>query len=147
MAEPRLRAGGRLIRLVTIAVFAAGAATAQSAEEADLRPAPDWFVAAVVNLTTAEQLVRSCPSLSLDGQAAQAHTAEVLARLDAEGFDTSRPDGGMAPSREAFVELQAAFVARHGLEGDVTEEMVCAAGRAEIADGTGIGGFLTEAGE
>lgn len=40
----------------------------------------------------------------------------------------------------------AALAEKHGLSGDeVTEDIVCAAGRAEIATGTQMGRYLAEA--
>lgn len=130
-----------MIRLAAIACIAACPAWA---EEAALRPAPDWFVETVVAVTTAERLALSCARLSLEGQTVHEATTAVMVRLEEEGFDTTREDGGMQPSTDAFAALQAAFVAKHGLAGETTEELVCAAGFAEMAEGTEIGGYLME---
>ena len=60
-----------------------GAAVAQQAADEDvaLRPAPDYFVEAVVASTTAQQIARACEALSLDPPKVQKMTADVLQRL------------------------------------------------------------------
>ncbi len=131
-----------MMRFAVIGILAAAPVFAQDAGE--LRPAPDWFVEAVVAVTTAEQLARSCAALSLEGQTVHEATTAVMVRLEEDGFDTARPDGGMEPSAEAFRERQEAFMDKHGLTGEITVAMVCAAGRAEIAEGSVIGGYLVE---
>ncbi len=141
MADARLWDGG-MIRFAAIGALTAAPAFAQ--DDVELRPAPEWFVEAVVAVTTAEQLARSCSTLSLEGQTVHEATTEVIVRLREAGFDTDRPDGGMEPSTEAFRAHQNAFLDKHGLSGEITEEMVCAAGRAEMAEGSKIGEYLME---
>ena len=148
MAGAGLRAHcGRMIRLTVVLLAFAGAAMAQEQEPADdpeLRPAPDYFVAAVVASTTAQQLAVSCDTLSLDPPKVQTLTANVLEKLDEDGFDISRADGGMLAPDDRFELLQQAFMLKHDLTGVITSEMVCAAGLAEIAEDTPIGRLLVE---
>ncbi|MDU8945880.1 DUF5333 family protein [Ovoidimarina sediminis] len=123
----------------------AGLAAAQDAapeKDVELRPAPDYFVEAVVASTTAQQIARACEALSLDPPRVQAMTGAVLQRLLDDGFDLERPDGGMKESQDKFAAEQVKFMAKHGLEGAISSEMICAAGTAEIEEGTAIGALL-----
>lgn len=131
----------RAVLGVSLAVLG-GAPLAQGAEEAELRPAPDYFVEAVVASTTAQQIARACEDLSLDPPKVQAMTAEVLQRLLDDGFDLERPDGGMTESQDKFASAQVAFMEKHGLEGTISNDMICAAGKAEMADKSAIGMLL-----
>jgi len=134
--------------LAVAASLSCGIAYAQdttSADDADLRPAPDFFVDSLVAVTTAQQLARFCTDLSVDPEAVRVGTAEVIERLESDGFDTSRPDGGMLLPQEQIITMQDAFADKHGLsEDEVTEDIVCAAGRAEIAAGSTMGRYLVE---
>ena len=128
------------------AILAASPAAAQddAAEEIELRPAPVYFIAATIASTTAQEVARGCPALSLDPPKVQALSERVLARLQEDGFDISRADGGMLPTAMAFSEAQQTFLLKHGLTGVITTDLVCAAGRAEIAEGTELGNLLVE---
>lgn len=111
----------------------------------ELRPAPGYFVTAVVEVMAAQQIANGCPALSLDVDAVREGTGALMDRLQSDGFDTSREDAGMLPSREAFAVEQQAFMDKHGfVEGEITSSNVCAAGRAEIAEGSAIGSYLVE---
>lgn len=130
-------------------MISAAPATAQSADaaEPELPEAPDWFVEGVVDLTTAQRIALSCRALDVDVEVAQAGSNAIMARLMSEGYDISREDGGMLPTREKFLARQMAFMERHEMaEGQISEDMVCAAGRREIAEDSGIGRYLTEVG-
>lgn len=140
------RRGGRgVVRALAYALILAGPAAAQE-DAPDLPPAPDWFVEAVVDITTAQRIAHSCTALEVDIGLVQEVSNQTMARLMSEGYDISRDDGGMLPSREKFAQRQQAFMERHDLAAtQITEDMVCAAGRAEMEDTTGIGRLLLEA--
>ena len=131
--------------LALVAVSWAALGHAQQAEgedDVELRPAPDYFVEAAVASTTAQQIARACERLSLDPPKVQAMTAEVLLRLQADKFDIERADGGMLESAEKFSAAQMAFLEKHNLEGQITAEVICAAGKREMEEGTAIGRLL-----
>ena len=126
-----------------VALLIAGPALAQdAAEEVELKPAPDYFVETVVATTTAQQLALSCRALSLNPPVVQQATSEILARLEEDGFDVERADGGMDDPSDRFTALQQAFLEKHGLSEGIDEASVCRAGLAEINEGTEIGGYL-----
>ena len=110
--------------------------------EAQTRPAPDYFVEAVIALQAAEQVAKACPDLSLNAPVIQQATMDVMQRLQADGFDVTRADAGMSASKEAFAAAQADFVGRHGLAGSPPAEKVCAAGRSEMSADSLIGRYL-----
>lgn len=112
----------------------------------ELRPAPGYYLDAVMDFTMAEQLARSCATLSVRADAMQARSAEVLARLQADGFDPALPNAGMEDPTMEVLARQQAFVDRHALPEAPGEAEVCAAGLAEIAAETQMGSFLTEVG-
>jgi hypothetical protein len=130
-------------RLAVAVLLAAAPAAAQ-----DLPPAPDYFVRAVFETTTAQSLALACPTLSFELRAASLHGGEVMARLAQDGFDTSSAQGiAVSGFEEALEALRAPFVARHDLEADPSNENACRAGMAEIAAGTGIARFLLAVGQ
>ena len=132
------------IAVVTLAATAQDATEPDEAEDAVvLRPAPDYFVQTVVATTTAQQIARSCRTLSLNLATVQPATTALLQRLDSDGFDISRADAGMEEPTDRFTALQEAFLVKHGLSEGIGEDEVCAAGRAEIDEGTEIGTYLT----
>ena len=112
----------------------------------DLKAPPEYYLDAVMDFTMAEQLARSCSRLSVRADVMQARSAEVLARLDADGFDTTRADAGMTDPTMEILQRQQAFVERHGLLEAPSEAQVCAAGLAEIASASQMGSFLAEVG-
>lgn len=127
----------------SVALLIAGPALAQDAAEAvELKPAPDYFVETVVATTTAQQLALSCAALSLNPPVVQQATSEVLSRLEADGFDVGRTDGGMDDPSDRFTALQQAFLQKHGLREGIDEASVCRAGMAEINEGSEIGSYL-----
>ncbi len=138
------------LRTVSLACVLAVSATvvwgqSDDTDDVELRPAPDYFVEAVVASTTAQQIARACDTLSLDPPKVQNMTAEILRRLQDDGFDIERADGGMLESQEKFAAEQVKFMAKHDLQGIISSDMICAAGQIEIEEGTAIGGLLVAA--
>ncbi|MEM7643548.1 MAG: DUF5333 family protein [Pseudomonadota bacterium] len=111
---------------------------------ADQVPAPDYFVASAFETSTAQALAVSCSTLSIDPVAMTRYTDEVLAALEADGFNQQNLADRMADPSQAIGVLQAAFLDRHALAEGAGEDAVCAAGLREIAEGTSLGGLLTE---
>ena len=107
------------------------------------RPAPAYYLEALIDTTTAQQLALSCPSLSVDLAVMAEATGVVINRLEADGFTMTAEQTGMLSSEDALTARQQVFVAKHGLETP-TPDLVCAAGKAEIAEGTVMGSFLIE---
>lgn len=114
------------------------------AETPELRPAPDYFVETIVALTIAQQVARSCKTLSVNPVEAQKASASVMERLAADGFNVDAPHEEMIDPSERAVEMQQAFLAKHSLVEGIGEEDVCAAGRAEMAEGSETGSYLIE---
>jgi hypothetical protein len=130
---------GALGLAVTAALLAAGAAQAQ-----DLKPAPAYYLDAVVAFTAAEALARSCSTVSVDPVQATAESGRLLDQLRADGFDTTRADAGMEDPTEALNARLTGLMEKHGLAAGATEAQVCAAARAEMAEGGMLAGFLVE---
>lgn len=114
---------------------------------ADLRPAPGYFLDAIVATSTAQQLALSCPEVSIDPVIIGKASGAVLTQLEADGFDVNAADMGMLDASADIQARQEAFVAKHGLAEGASTEAVCAAARAEMADGTDIGTYLVEVAE
>ena len=114
------------------------------AASAEQVPAPDYFVATVVETSTAQQLALSCPTLSIDPVKAARRTEDVLTRLSEDGFTPENLETRMADPAEAIAALQNAFLAKHQLADGASTEAVCAAGKAEIAEDSAIGALLLE---
>lgn len=108
----------------------------------DKLPAPDYFVDTVMATSTAQMLAVSCPTLSIDLARASILSDGVLARLAEDGFEPDTIEARMEDPSAAVGALQEAFVAKHGLVGQVTAERLCEVGRVEMAEGTGIGSLL-----
>lgn len=105
--------------------------------------APDYYIEALFAVSTAEQLANFCPRVGLDLQATNEASEALLVRLREDGIegDAILALGGV---EAGVVELQDAFVETHGLS-QPTEELLCDAAAAEIADGTVVGQYLTKA--
>lgn len=127
-----------MIRITLISVALATPAWAE------LRPAPDYFLDAIVATSTAQELARSCPSVSIDPVVVGKASGDVLGRLEAEGFDINSNDMGMQDASAAIKLRQDDFVAKHGLADGANPADVCAAARIEMAEGTQIGTYLVE---
>jgi len=108
------------------------------------RPAPEYFLQMVLATTTAQQLALACPSLSFEIVSASRDSGAVLSQLEADGFDGDLLEEQMVDPTPIFEARQAAFLAKHGLTEGAAQERVCAAGVAEIADGSAIGTYLVE---
>ena len=135
-----MQEGRARIKLATITLTFAGFAGAVVAAD---RPAPAYYLDALINTTTAQQLALACPSLSVDLAVMAQASGVVINRLEADGFTMTAEQTGMRPSEDALATRQQAFVAKHGLD-QPTSERVCAAGKAEIAEGTVMGSYLVE---
>lgn len=128
------------------AVLLACALGALPALAEELRPAPDHFVQTAFATTTAQALALACPTLSFEILRAAQESGRVMGLLAQEGFDPERLSEQMIDPAPRFAELRAAFLEKHGLADGAPAEAVCAAGRAEIAEGSAIGGYLVEVG-
>lgn len=134
-----------MIRATLILGLMTGPVLAQQATAPDaLRPAPDYYVNAIIDITIAQTLARSCTTISLDPPKFEQLTDAVLAQLTDDGFDPDRPHEQMVDPGEQFAALQTAFMDKHALVEGIGEAEVCAASKAEIAEGTGIGNLLIE---
>ena len=105
--------------------------------------APDYFVDTVVATGVAQQLARACPTLSLNPQSVAKDSEAMLAKLSEIGVDSAED---MPWAEDANTRIDAdvqAFLTRYGLDAP-TEETVCSAGMAEIAEETAIGRYLLE---
>lgn len=114
-----------------------------SAQAQELRPAPDYFLGAVIATEFAQALAVNCPTLSVNPVAAQGMSEDVLNWLEEDGFDRTNPAAEMIDATPRLRELQARLIAKHQLDG-ANSDQVCAAGRAEMAAKTDIGGLLVE---
>ena len=113
---------------------------------ADTRPMPDYFVSALVATSAAQALALSCKELSVDPVAVVKASEGLLNKLEADGFDPIDPIAGMESGEARLTDAQTAFMDKHQLEG-ATSEVVCAAGRSEISEGSEIGALLVEVSE
>jgi len=110
----------------------------------ELRPAPEYYVDAIVAVTAAQSLARSCSTVSVDPVRMSRESERVLERLAEDGFDPSSPDPSMIdPSAEINARLVALFEG-HGLASGATEAEVCAAASAELASGSAVADLLVE---
>ncbi len=66
----------------------------------------------------------------------------MIERLQADGYDMSRPDYGMTIPAQTLPQAQQAFLAHYGIEGAAPEAQVCAAAQKEIAAETRVGRYL-----
>ena len=131
--------------MIRKSLFCLGALVATPALAEDLRPAPDYFVDAMVSITTAENIATACPNLVFDAVAASDVTTEVMDQLSADGFDAKNLESGMADPGDAVRAKQAAFLEKHKLTKDETDFIrICMAGFAEIKEGSPVGRFLGE---
>lgn len=132
---------GGLISRLSVCLLPIGLASPVAAQE--LRPAPDYFVGALIATEFAQALAINCPTLSVNPVVAKAMSENVLNWLEEDGFDRANPAAGMIDATPRLQELQAKLIERHGLAGAKSDK-VCAAGRAEMADKTDIGNLLVE---
>ncbi|SHE46180.1 hypothetical protein BDE40_1663 [Litoreibacter halocynthiae] len=123
--------------LATAAVLAAVPAMA------DTRPMPDYFVSALVATSAAQALALSCAELSVDPVAIVKASEKLFTQLEEDGFDPSDPSAGMDNGDAELGAAQQAFMDKHQLDG-AGSELVCAAGRSEMSEGTEIGLLLVE---
>lgn len=110
----------------------------------DPRPSPQYFVDTAFETSTAQALALSCATLSVDLGAMARRTEGTLQQLTDDGFTPDNLSARMADPTDAIAALQTAFMAKHGLADGAPETAVCAAGRAEIAEGTPVGALLLE---
>lgn len=131
----------RWISAMALAAFA-GAATAQTAEAPELRPAPDYFVDTLVAMNSVRGLVRGCAMLRISSENVQAHMKATRELLATDGFDMDNLGTQMQDPTERFKERQQAFFDTYGIGSDVTRDQLCDAARAEIEKATILGSFL-----
>lgn len=105
---------------------------------------PEYFVATAMETSTAQVLAISCPTLSVDLGAMARRTETALNQLTEDGFTPETLEQKLEDPTDAIAERQDAFMAKHGLETGAEQSAVCAAGRAEIEEGTAIGALLLE---
>ncbi len=115
-------------------------ATSASAE---LRPAPDYFVGAIISTDVAQAIAVNCPKLSINPAVAQSMSENVMAWLSEDGFDDADPVSEMVDFSDQLFALQRRFMDKHNLEG-ANSAQVCAAGLKEIKAQTDIGNLLVE---
>lgn len=113
------------------------------AQDAALRPTPDYFAAAIFDMSMAQALARSCAAISVDPVRSGQRAEALLEDLSEDGFDTSAPQEQMDNPEGAIEVLQLEFVARYDLDTP-GEEQVCEVARAEMAEASGIGQLLVE---
>lgn len=111
---------------------------------AELRPAPGYFLDAIVATSTAQQLAQSCPEISVDPVVVSKASGDVLTQLEADGFDVNAADLGMLDATEEILKRQADFLDKHALSDGAETDDVCAAARQEMAEGSQIGTYLVE---
>lgn len=105
--------------------------------------APDYFVDTVVATGVAQQLARACPTLSLNPQTVAKDSDGLMNQLAADGI-MSAEEMPWAEDANARIEAEVqAFLTQYGLEKP-SEQKVCDAGTAEIAEGSDIGRYLLE---
>lgn len=114
---------------------------------AELRPAPGYFLDAIVATSTAQQLAQSCSEISIDPVVVSQASSDVLTQLEADGFNVNADDMGMLDASEEIQQRQDAFLAKHALTNGAQTDDVCAAARVEMAEGTQIGTYLVEVGQ
>ncbi|MCR9125389.1 MAG: DUF5333 domain-containing protein [Rhodobacteraceae bacterium] len=129
--------------MIRAACITAAALVAALPAAASDRVAPDYFVIAVMETTTAQQLALACPRISINPVTISAASGIVLERLTADGFDPALDDLGMADPSAAIAVHQDAFMDKHALRG-ADQGAVCASALAEMAEGTTIGSYLME---
>lgn len=122
------------------AIFAVCASAAQAAD----RPAPAYFVDAVMATTTAKQLALACPQISINPVVVSKDAEAVMNQLNTDGFDTSLESLGMVDPSQDIAVMQVAFMDKHKLAEGAAAKIVCAAAKAEIAEGSRIGTYLLE---
>lgn len=126
-----------MIRCTILACVLASAAVADDAV------APDYFVDTVVATAIAQQLARACPTLSLNPQSVAKDSDDLMNQLAADGI-TSSDEMPWAEDANTRIDAQMqAFSMKYDLDAP-TQEKVCDAGDAEIADETSIGRYLLE---
>lgn len=122
------------------AILAICASVAQAAD----RPAPAYFVDAVMATTTAKQLALACPQISINPVVVSGDAEVVMDQLSTDGFDTALESLGMVDPSQDIAAMQIAFMDKHKLAEGAATETVCTAAKAEIAEGSRIGTYLLE---
>jgi len=112
----------------------------------ETRPMPEYFVNALVATSAAQALALACAELSVDPIAVVSASETLLNQLEADGFDPNDPSAGMDDGETELDSAQQVFMDKYQLDG-ATSDAVCAAGRAEISEGTAIGSLLVEVSE
>ena len=129
-----------MMRLCTYALLGVSVATPAAA---DLRPAPDYFVGALISTDVAQAIAVNCPKISINPVVAQEMSENVMNWLEEDGFDQVDPVSEMVNFSDRLTTLQQRFIQKHNLEG-ANSAQVCAAGFKEINAETDIGNLLVE---
>ncbi len=129
-----------MIRTAIICVTLGLAVQVQAAD----RPAPDYFIDAVMATTTAKQLALACADISINLPVVSADSGAVMDRLKADGFDTATDTLGMTDPSAQIAAMQVAFLDKHNLQEGAAQRDVCSAARVEMAEGSQIGTYLME---
>lgn len=127
-----------LLKGLGVAVIVTGSFAAPARAETN---APDYFIQSVFDVSTAEQLVAGCPTVSFHHEFAVTQSDLLFERLDADGLDRVTFYDNLVGVEDAVAELQTAFVATYDLATPTTAK-VCAAAMAEIEAETILGGYL-----
>ena len=106
---------------------------------------PDYFAEALVSISAAQAIAQACPSITVNPVNAVKSSEDLITRLTEDGFDPADPASAMQPGDEKIASLQSSFLERHNLTQGAGSEAACAAGQAEIAQNSAIGGLLLEA--
>lgn len=133
----------RFFAIPPVGSIVLAAAVAAGAQAQELRPAPDYFIGALIATEFAQALAVNCPTLSVNPVVAQSMSENVLNWLEEDGFDRNDPASGMIDATPRLRELQASLIERHQLAG-AGPDRVCAAGRIEMDAKTDIGNLLVE---
>ncbi len=110
---------------------------------AELRPAPDYFVGAIISTDVAKAIAVNCPKLGVNQTVVEAMSKNVLTWLMNDGFDDEDPVSGMADFSDQLFALQQRFFEKHALKG-ANAAQVCAAGFKEMKAKTDVGNLLVE---
>jgi len=113
-----------------------------SAQAQELRPAPAYLTDMFAQVYAAETLAQWCPTVSVNGDQVQSTWLAIFERLDADGYDIEREDGGMRDPSQKIDAAINAWAAKRGLSEASSIDSVCRAAETEMAERSAIGSFL-----
>lgn len=146
MGKTSLTKSAAALALAGACALASGAPLwAQNSDgEAELRPAPDYFVETVAAMNLARVMAKNCKGLTVSPAAAEASGEATLEMLAADGFPADNPTALMEDPNPQVAERQSAFLASYELQDANSVAQICAAGLQEIAKQTPLGSLLVE---